>query len=214
MTFLPTLLPPALLPPDELPPSLACCRLYRGQNSAELVDFSQPVLVVSDRTGQVEIVGLSHEPNRQYCYVVRRVSAAGVEEHNTFVGCVVTVDDGGNVLPPPLPVPGEVSVLLIQDRTARIAFTVRQEFDQDRPDAYEVLNVHGTGEMDLDEPLCRLVPSRLGQAQFVRDVVLSEVPCQLTVRGVLGDRCGAMSPIRSVRGFRSPAEPVVFPESC
>lgn len=211
MMLLPVILPPAMLPPGELSPSQACFRLYFGRADLESVDYGQPVLSIPDQCGELRLPA-AVLPAERSVYVLRRLSAAGVEEHNTSVCCFVEVNDVGTLQPPPLPRPTCPSASALSDGSWLVGLGFNPRPGENRPEAVVLYGRQADTAGAEPAELARLSLSRPGQRQFVFHIDAPSCELLLTARTVLGEQTSAPSrPIRLATSM-PPAPPQLLPE--
>ncbi len=172
------------------PPWLDCgaggYRLYRGPDRPEAIDYGQPVGFAPAGAARIRsAAGLAHEPRQTWCYGLRAVSDAGMEEANTHVLCTVTAGPSGPS--PRLPRP----VDLTAGHTAAgvsLAWRVRLEAGEVAPASLEVLGPDGAGGWDAAQPLA-VVEAGAGPSVDYR-LTVANPPAALAVRARRGDWTG------------------------
>lgn len=72
-----------------------CSNLYRGRGHIDDIDFER-ILAVGPSTGKIDLPGcLSHEPETDYFYAIRRVSGTGKQERGTEAMVKLGLDENG-----------------------------------------------------------------------------------------------------------------------
>ena len=76
-----------------------CSNLYRGQGHIDNIEFEH-ILIVSDSKAKLDLGGdLTHKPETDYFYAVRRVSGTGKQEQGTQAVVKLSLDENGQRRP-------------------------------------------------------------------------------------------------------------------
>jgi len=186
-------------------------RVYIGAGGVENIDWNTPVAVVPDGTTAAEIPA-SLAPNRRYALAVRRISDAGVEEHNTHVVTILETDAAGVLQPPPLPRPFDLSFEQVNADTIRLGFSCDVPLGFAEPTEYRVYSDGGTGAMNYETPVATFAEHVAGRREFVVALPAPPLPLQLAVQARRDAQAGPMSSTLVVPVSSSPLAPAILPE--
>ncbi|MBN1941819.1 MAG: DNRLRE domain-containing protein [Phycisphaerae bacterium] len=187
-------------------------RVYFGAGGVEDIDFSSPVAFVPDGETTTAIP-LNLAPGQRYAVAARRVSAAGVEEHNTHVVTLLQTDEGGALLPAPLPRPFDLAFERLNADTIRLGFSCDAPLGHAEPTEYRVYGDGSTGVMDYETPLATLAEHVAGRREFIVELTVSTLPLQLAARAWSGAQAGPISPVLVIPASPSPDAPTLLPET-
>lgn len=133
-----------------------CCNLYRGQGHIDNINFEH-IFIVSESKAKLDLGGnLTHEPETDYFYAVRRVSGAGKQEQGTQAVVKLSLDENGQRRP--------YRSNLIRDLRAQPAIEGRIRLcwwywplgQQAEPDYFAVYGDGGSGNINYDQVLAKL----------------------------------------------------------
>ncbi len=184
--------------------------IYIGQGGVENVDWSAPLAFVPEGSALAD-VSVSLTPHQRYTMAARRVSACGVEEHNTHVIMIVETDEAGVLQPSPLPRPFDVSFERVNAGTIRLGFTCEVPPGFDEPTEYRIYSDGGSGAMDYETPIVSITEHVAGRREFVVALSVLALPTSLAVQAWRGSRCGPVSSILVISESASPLGPTMLP---
>ena len=137
--------------------------------------------------GQTLLAGL------RYVYGVHAVSKAGLEERSTHVVTCVEIDGQGNLLPQPLARPEDVAARVQIDGSVLVGFSYDAPLGFATSDGFDVLGDHGTGQLDLENPIAAVDILADDQRDFEVRIAQPVTPLLLAVRARRGDQTGPLS---------------------
>jgi len=172
-----------------------------------VVDYVTSVGHAAPGAGQVEVSGLSLQPGVVYRFAIRAESAAGVEEQNTHVWTFVRIDANGDLLPPPLPPPRDVTACVTGDAKVALGFSRRACPPYAEPTAFEVFSDGGAGQMDMDDPVATVSGFGPEQEDFELLLTPQALPARFAVRPRKGEQIGPLSRIAVAAIAPAPAAP-------
>jgi hypothetical protein len=204
-------IPHAVIPHAAIPGDVSHCRIYLGDGGEEEIDWNTPVAFLPEGTVEADLpVFLA--PGRRYALAARRVSAAGVEEHNTHVVTLLETDAEGLLQPAPLPRPFDLSFETADADTIRLGFSCDVPLGHAEPTEYRVYGDGGTGVMDYETPLAVLAEHVSGRREFVIELPVPSLPRQLAVQAWRGAQVGPISPVLVIPALSSPVAPAILPD--
>jgi len=183
--------------------------VYHGLGGPEAIDWTSPVACARADVQQV-IVPLALIANQQHILAARAVSSGGIEEHNTHVLAIVTTDEGGALLPPPLSRPTEVTATVVSGNAVLVGFSLHRGPGMGAATALEVLTDHGTGVMDMETPAATIDVSDTRQRSFQALVTAEVLPARFAVRARKNEQIGLLSPVVTVRAPQTPPPPTIL----
>jgi hypothetical protein len=168
-------------------------KIYRGIGGVGNINWQSPVANVPAGTTQAVLAGLGHEIGVDYWYGLRAVSQEGLEESNTHVLVCVELDPQGQLLPPPLARPEELTARVERDGTILLGLSHQVPPGFAAADVFDVFSDGGTGELDLQTPLTT-VPNRFqSRADLEASLRATPLPMKLAVRARNGRRISPLS---------------------
>lgn len=182
--------------------------LYGGIGSVEHMDWENPVACLRSDQGAITI---SHPflTGRRHVYGVRAVSRTGLEEHNTHIVTYVEIDGDGDLLSC-LARPEDVTTFAQSNQDLLIGFSHRPPLGFAAADGFDVLSDHGTGELDLEEPIATVDQVGSTQHDFELSIPSPETPLLLAVRARSQSRTGPLSETVLVPLRTAPSPPTVL----
>jgi hypothetical protein len=184
-------------------------RIYLGDGGVEDINWDTPIAFAPEDTSQVNIP-VSFEPNRRYALATRRVSAAGVEEHNTHVVTILETSADGILQPAPLPRPFDLSFERVNADTIRLGFSCDVPLGFSEPMEFRIYGDGGTGEMDFETPVATMTEHVAGRREFVIELSITSLPMQLASQAWREGRSGSVSSILMIPEFSSPIAPAII----
>ncbi len=169
--------------------------IYRGRGSIRQVDWSQPVAYLREGQTQVTLPG-PLDGAGDHVLAARRVSQAGLEEQSTHVVAIARIDEDGQLLPPPLPVPADLSFTPLSATSGLLHWTNQSEPGFALPDEYQVLAANRADSLAGSDPVLTVPGSESAPFLVAELDPLPEGPW-LAVRAVAQGRAGRLSkPLR------------------
>ncbi len=133
-----------------------CCNVFRGEDSADNIDYSH---IIASHTGQGSITMpayLEHLPGRDYFYALRCVSGSGRRELGSMAVVKLSLDSTGKLK---LPHPNNVQNLTawqVGRSAVRIYWWYVPVSQQAVPDYFAVYGDGGSGVIDFSNMLMRV----------------------------------------------------------
>lgn len=203
-------IPHGMIPHLATPPAVSQYRVYLGIGGVEDIDWTTPVATVSDEDDAAD-VSLSLVPGVRYALAARRVSEAGVEEHNTHVVTFVEVSAAGVLSPTPLPRPSALSFERVSAEVVRLGFSCDVPAGYAEPTEYHVYGDGGTGAMDYETSVTVLAEHVAGRREFVVELPTPVLPLQLSVQARRGGQSGPAGAVLVIPDAPWPVTPVILP---
>jgi len=185
--------------------------VYVGDGGPEAVNWQDPVACARADV-QTATLSAALQPGRPKVVALRRISAAGVEEHNTHVVAYADVDEQGTLLAAPLAAPRELTAEWIPGAGLRLSFTWVVPPGFAAPQQLAIYSDGGTGTLDLETPVATASASP-GQREAQVDLDEPDpdsLPIRLAVRASTPDRCSALSETVTVPRPAQPTSPVLL----
>ena len=183
--------------------------VYRGIGGPEQIDWNNPVAYLRPSEEAISFAQ-TLLPAQRYIYGVRTVSGGGLEERNTHVVTYVEIDGNGNLLPPPLARPEEVTATVQTDGNILMGFSYRAPLGYTSADGFDILSDHGTGRLDLENPVATIDEVDDAQCDFEISIEGPQTPLLLAVRPRYEDRTGPLSRTVFVSSSSPPGEAKVL----
>lgn len=182
--------------------------IYHGVGGIEAVDFSAPV-AFAPLAPPTAAVPLVMSPRQWHVLTARAVSSAGIEEGNTHVATFAAADEQGVLLAPLLPAATDVTAEFLADGRVLLGFSCIPAAGLAAANAFDVLSDHGSGALDLEQPLAA-VPAQAGRIDYELIVAAASLPMLLAVRSRSGESHGPLSAIVRAAAASQLAPPVTL----
>lgn len=193
---------PLLIPPF-VQRRFAGYNIYLGIGDVEGIDWQTPVAFAPAETRQATLVQ-ALPPGQRFVVAARSVRTGGVEDGNTHVLTYVEADDAGDLLPPPLARPADLTVEVLATGEALLGFSYLSPPGFAPAEGFQVLSDCGTGVLDLEDPIQTIDEVAADQTDFEVALPRPETSLRLAVRAQGGGRPG---PLSSIARLLLPAPP-------
>ncbi|MFC1783407.1 hypothetical protein ACFL02_07455 [Planctomycetota bacterium] len=164
-----------------------CSNLYRGQGHIDNIDFEH-ILIVSDSKAKLDLGGdLTHEPDTDYFYAVRRVSGTGKQEQGTQAIVKLSLDENGQRRRSR---PNYIRDLRAQpaaEGRIRLCWWYWPLGQQTEPDYFAVYGDGGSGNINYDQALAKVDYGRGNFYSYLSTPGIDGQTYRFSVRSVAKD---------------------------
>lgn len=134
-----------------------CYRIYRGSGHIDNIDYEHPLTSVTHK-GILKLSNQDshHQPNINYFYAARKISATGKQEQGTMAIVELSLDQQGKQQQLKPNCIKDLRAQAVADGKIRLNWWYWSLGQKTQPDHFEVYSDNGTGTIDYQNPIAEI----------------------------------------------------------